>query len=366
MKTLIVDQIKRQSENKIVTIFDRIPAIIASVFSIIFSLSIVFELKNMVNGFVLGFLVLFVVLFLIFNEVVKVKMIKKVFNGTKTAILSFIITFLLSVGLSTIGIWFWTNKTDEIEQQVNVERVENVNEIRKDYNEKILNLKSKTFESTDEFLNLKSDLDFLKSRGSASIEERDLIRDKIYGLQETIRLQREKYNNHLQTEVERLNELMINDIEVATTIYQTNVNKMTRNNFVSYIFITLILITEFAIIILNKILTEKEFKFNEVVNGELAQKFLIQRNILESIYLTKNVNDTININNVKYSPANVNNVLTWDDIKAMYNNFIALDILCEGKFDNDVVMTNTIVDIKEQALEKFDNYYNSILKLKLS
>lgn len=365
MKTSIVNEIKKQSENRIVTIFDRVPAIIASVFSVIFSLSIVFELKTIVNGFVLGFLILFVVLFLTFNEVVKVRMIKKVFNGFKTAIISFIITFLLSVGLSTIGIWFWTNKTDEIKQKNNIERVENINSIKKEYNAKILNLKNVVFEDTKEFLNLKTDLDFLKSRGTATIDERNKVRDNIYRLQETIQIQRDKFNANKQKEIDSLNELMLNDIEVTTTIYQTDVNKMNRNNFVTYIFITLILITEFAIIILNKLLSEKENKFNEVVNSDVAKKYLIQRNILESIYLTKGINNNININNVKYSPANVNNVLEWGDITAMYNNFIDLGILNKGEVIESV-LTNVILLNKSEALEMFDNYFNTILKLRLS
>jgi len=366
MKNSIVSEIKRKSENKIVTIFDKLPAIIASVFSVLFSLSIVFQLTNIVNGFVLVFLTVFIVLFVTMNEIVKVNQVKKLFNGIKTAIIPFGITLILSIGLSGIGIWFWVNKSDEIKETSNINKVEKINLIKKEYNNKILNLKNDVFENSKEFESLNLELSFLKSRTTSNNDERTLIRENIYKLQNNIQVQREKFNNSKYSEIESLNELMNNDIDVVNVLYQTNMNKTNKNDLISYIFLTLILITEFAIIILNKILSEKENNFNLIVNSDLAKKFLIQRNILESLYLTKGINNKVNINDAKYSPANGNNELIWSDITTMYNIFISIGILSETDTNTNNVISNTIVLDKESALKRFDEYFNTFLKIKLS
>jgi len=205
----------------------------------------------------------------------------------------------------------------------------------------------------------------LKTRGTASIDERNKVRDNIYKLQEQINVSRETFNNNRLNEVELLNELMNNEIEVISVRYDNNMQKTDKNNFVSYIFLTLILITEFAIIILNKILSEKEIKFNEFLNSDFVKKYLVERNVLLSLFLVAGKDSIVNINNAKYSPANVNNVLSWDEIRITYNTFITLGIL--ETIDNDnKVLTNRIIVSEKEALNLFDKYYNTFLKIKLS
>lgn len=361
----ITNEILKQSTNKIVTVIDRIPALIASIFSVLFALSIVLTLKDIVNGFTLVFLGLFIVLFVTMNEVVKVKMIKRVFNGNKGSLIPFAITFILSIGLSGIGIWYWTNKTDEIKQVSNINKVNEINVVKNKYADKILNLKNETFETTKEFESLNSELSFLKSRGTASIDERNKVRENIYKLQEQINVSRGTFNDNKLNQIELLNELMNNEMDVINVGYANNMQKTDRNNFISYIFLSLILITEFAIIILNKILSEKENKFNEILNSNFAQKYIIERNILISLYYLKDKNDIIDINKAKYSPANMNNVLLWEDLTVMYNMFISLGILesVEGEYK---VLTNRIVVDREKAIKLFDEYYNTFLKIRLS
>ena len=60
---------------KIKTI-EKIPAILFSIFSVLFSMSIVKELYNLVEIYFLVVLVVFIASFLIYNEVVKVRELK--------------------------------------------------------------------------------------------------------------------------------------------------------------------------------------------------------------------------------------------------------------------------------------------------
>lgn len=83
----------------------KLSALVASIFSVLFSLSIVLELANIVNGIVLIFLTIFTVLFLITNERIKVQQLKNVYKGSKKSILPFMVTFVISIVLSSIGIY---------------------------------------------------------------------------------------------------------------------------------------------------------------------------------------------------------------------------------------------------------------------
>jgi len=363
MKTTsnLTSLIIKNSNNRFVTIFDRIPAIIASLFSVLFALSITLELKSLVSGVVLFFLIVFIILFLILNEVIKVKMIKRSFNSVKSAIIPFVITFILSCSLSSIGVYFWTNKTVEIKDNSIIEKTISINDIKQKYNSDILNLNNQTFEDSKEFETLQIDLNYWKTRRPANVDERADIRKKIDAIQNRINVQRDKYNINKQTSLKQINDLMTQEIQITEATFNSSTNKMNRNNFVSYIFFILIIITEFAIIILNKILVEKENKLTSFLDSEHVQRYLIERNMLISLYMTANENNVTNINKAKYSPVNSNNVLEWNEITAMYNRFISLGILSNTQ-TVDNVLTNNIDLREEQALILFDSYYDKYFK----
>ena len=109
-------------------------AFIASVFSVIFALSIVFELRNIVSGFVLAFLIVFIVLFLILNEKLKVENVRKLYKGNKKGIIPFGLTFVISVTLSSIGIYLWTNKSMDAKIEVSESTISQEILIQKSYN----------------------------------------------------------------------------------------------------------------------------------------------------------------------------------------------------------------------------------------
>lgn len=353
--------IQRNISNKYINVLDRVPAIVASLFSILFALSITIELHNLISGIVLTFLIVFIILFLVLNEVIKVKMIRSLFNGIKTSIIPFIITFLLSCGLSGIGIYFWTNKSIQIKDNSILVKSISINDIKQKYNTNILDINNKTFEETEEFKVLNKDINFWTTRRAANVKERADIRIKIDIIQNTIIKQRNVYNKNKQLSIEQVNELMIQEMNIVDVKYNASTNKMNRNNFVSYIFFTLIIITEFAIIILNKILVEKENKLTEFLNSDKVKNYLQQRNILISLFMVKDEDNRVNLNKAKYSPANINNVLEWSELTAMYNNFISLGILIDSKVE-DNILTNKINLTETDALKQFDLYFEKYFK----
>lgn len=364
MKTTITNTVLKENNRSFLTILDKLPAIISSVFSVIFALSIVLELSNIVQGFVLGFLVVFIVLFLLMNETIKVKMIKRLFNGNvKGSIIPFAITFMLSIALSSIGIWFWTNKTAEINSTSKLEQVTSISDVKQKYNVLLVDLHNNTFDQTEEYKSLNKDLAYWKSRRAGDIEERKELRVNVKNTQLKIDEQRTLFNKNIQSQIANTTKLMNDEISIIDVNFDNKTNDGERNSFISYIFLSLILITEFAIIILNKILVEKESHMNDFVTGDAAKKYMIERNILSNVFLTKKVGDEITINNIKYSTSAKG--VVFGDIKMLYNILMNIGILSEA-IDDKKILTNTLLVDENKAIEMFDTYYDKYFKLKIA
>ena len=90
--------------------------------------------------------------------------------------------------------------------------------------------------------------------------------------------------------------------EIVSTInakYNRTNNNTQKNNFISYIFLSLIIITEFATIILNKNIAEKQLKIAEFTDGEMAKTYIVVRNTLTTLYMTKDLNGETNIEKIR-------------------------------------------------------------------
>ncbi|MFW6220009.1 MAG: hypothetical protein ACOC33_04140 [bacterium] len=354
--------IKKENKQDFNNILENIFAKIGSFFSIFFAMSIVLELANIVQGYVLIFLGIFICLFLLFNEWVKVKSLINLFLHNNKSLFTFIISFILSVGLSGIGIYFWTNKSDEIIDNYNIEKIECIKEVNNDFLIKISKVQNKSYELTDEYKSLSRDLEFWQGRRAADLQEREYIRKQIAGIQDRIDQGRNIFNLNKDQAIQQYNTLKDSEIEVINSEYSKTKNKAGRNNFVSYIFFSLIIITEFVIIILNKNLAEKQKKINDFVSGKDAKMYIIGSKLLTSLYLSKSKNNKVNINNAKYSVVNNENVLNWDEIKKLYNLYINLGILSDGeRIDN--VLTNEILLSEKEAQKKFQLYFEKHFSL---
>lgn len=364
---LILD--RTELKNKFLTA--KIPANIASVFSVLFSLSIVVELSNIVEGSVMFILGIFTVIFLLLNERIKVVEIKKFYAGNKKAVVPFLITFMISLALSSIGIYFWVNKTIDIKNQSNTEYVTKIAEINKDYNNQINNLKvSNVFEGTTEYKDLHESLQYWKTRRPANLEERNLIRENIQTIESKISDAKLVFNTSLENQIAELKQLQSNDISIVENSNNNIVSTIDSNNQITIIFLIMIVLTELGIVILNKDVAKIENRFEELTNTKLANNYLIGRKVLISLYLSANKQGTVNMLQALYSP--VINKLTWSDekkwseTKKLYNMLINVGILSDGKVrvrNGKQIMYNNIELPENKALKIFDNYYDKILSL---
>lgn len=374
MKNNLVDLIRKQNENKFIKLIDYIPALISNTFSVLFSLSIVLELKNILSGYVLILLSVFVVLFLIYNEVTKVQYVRKVFKGVKTAIIPLIITFIISLTLASIGIYLFTNKTTDIKDNNNMDKVVKINNINYTYQSKINELNNTmVFETSKEYEALNKELYYWKHLSAATLIERDNIRNRIDKIQNDIQSQRTLFNENKRVSINQLNTLLNNEVQIINTQYNNTNNKSTKNNFISYIFLSLIIITEFATIVLNKNIAEKQILRDEFCNSDLSKKYIVASNILTSMFLTSYKGVT-NIEKAKYSEANK---FEWNELSLLYNQFINLGILDEGQviehksLDKDYnektkkVLTNKFIVDESIAQVLLNGYYEKLLKMKV-
>src|SRR5690554_1956697 len=160
-------------------LFVNIAAKIASVFSILFAMSIIYELRNHVDSWLLIMLSIFISFFLIVNEVIKVRSIKAMYNNKLKSLLTFLFTFILSLSLSTIGIYLWVNKTDNINSESLITKAVESNDLKSDYRMQTESIRNNEFESSNQYKQLSEDLSFWRNRRAADVEERGYIRDNI-------------------------------------------------------------------------------------------------------------------------------------------------------------------------------------------
>lgn len=360
-----LELVRKNHSPKLIKGIDYIPQWLANTFSVIFSTSIIFELRNIVNGFTLGLLSVFIVLFLIQNEVFKVKEIRKVFAGNKNSLLPFSITFIISITLASIGMYFFTNKATEIKDNSELNKNIELNKIDEKYHEKTLNLQSLSYDNTPEYENLNTELKYWKRVSAATLAERDEIRNRIDKLQNLINTNRTNFEVNKSKELSTLNTLIESEKNIVLAQYNNSLNKTNKNNFITYIFLSLILITEFSTIILNKNIVEKRNILDQFVNSRIAKTYLVASNLLTSLYIS-NKNNWVNINNAKYSYANKDNVLDWDEIKRLYNNFISLGILSEGEIRKEgdkELLYNELVLNENDAHSKLDEYFERFFRV---
>jgi len=365
MKTKLTEVIRKSNALKLMTMFDYIPSIIANIFSVIFSTSIIFELNGIVDNITLMVLSVFIILFLIQNEIIKVKEIRKVFAGSKNALLPFTITFIISISLATIGMYFYTNKSTEIKH--NSEITNNINSTNLDlkYEAQYNEINSKTYESTEEFKYFNNELKYWKKLNAATLIERSEIRSKVEGIQKDLYNNRLKFENNIKEQINRINILKNNEKKVLSSKLNNDIDKTRKNDFITYIFLSLILITEFSTIVLNKNIVEKQNVVKKFVDSKLAKTYIVASNLLTTLYMSAK-NNVVNINNAKYSYANKDNCLEWEEIKTIYNNFISLGILSTGeirKENEKDLLYNEILIPEVEAQIKLNEYFERFFKI---
>lgn len=358
-------------------LFVNIAAKIASVFSILFAMSIVYELRNHVDLWLLIMLSIFISFFLIVNEVIKVRSIKAMYNNKLKSLLTFLFTFILSLSLSTIGIYLWVNKTDNINSESLISKAVESNDLKSYYRMQIDSIRNNKFESTEEYNDLNKSLSFWKSRKATDLEERANIRENIIKIENQIQTNRKEYYDNQKLSISNLENELQSKLDIVDVKFTNQSKEVNKNNFLTYILLTLIIVVEFAIIYLNNNIAKVETEFIQYTNNDVVKKYKVGRKLLECLFLTSNrvVKDDnsteliTNINKAKYSHVNKLENLQWEDLIELYNLYIDLDILDRGfvkkkdESDENGVLTNKFqVENIESALKRYDQYYNVILK----
>jgi hypothetical protein len=343
------------------------PSMLASIFSVLFSLSIVFQLSQIVDGIVLGFLGVFTLLFLIANENLKVKHVRNLLNKNNKSLVPFALTFVISMTLSCIGVYFWTNTTQEVNNTIAIDSSVKSTEIKTEYLNKINVLTSEEFESTKQYKTISNSLNWWKTRKAANITERKEIRSKILNFQNKIDAERKNFNLNKEEKIRNVKSIMFANMDELKTDKEVKISSVDRNNAITIIFIIMVFITEIGIIVLNVDMAKLTRLSDEFVESPLAQNYMVGRKILTSLYLSMDTEDKmVNINQAKYSPAL--HKLEWDDTKKwtetkkLYNLLINIGILDTGDMRGRVLWNNVLLSEKD-AYKKFDNYYNVLMSI---
>lgn len=372
MKTIqLTDLIKSKNTKKFGLWFNQIPAYSASLFSVIFSTSIVYEFKDSLGGLSLFIVGAFILSFMLINEALKIINIRKVYKGVKSSLLPFVFTFLISVCIASISIYYFTNKGQILTDNSKINKSIEVNKIEQKYGLKIDSLKNvNMFELTNEYKSLKNNLEYWQNRKAMTLDERNLINQNISSVQNDINKSKEIYNSNLNNNINELVNLKNKEIDILDNYHSKDINKIKTTNFLTWILIIIMLITEIGIIYLNKFIAEDEKNKDDFSKSPLAKKYVLGRYILETIYLHKDENNTTNINVAKYSYGLINNIQKWDgttvekwdELKGIYNLYISLGILDKGSVINDV-LTNNVLMSNENALTMYDTHHEKFFSI---
>jgi hypothetical protein len=344
-------------------------ATIASLFSILFSLIIVIELAEFVNGVTLSVLAIFTTSFIITNETIKVRNVRAYYNGDKKAIIGAIFTFLISFSLSGIGVYLYTNDTKEITHKINEKLIQEKNAIENSYTIQINEINDKEYENTKEYKSFSETLTFWKNKSSATLDERNEIREHIRKTEDKISNGKSLFIDNKDNKIDRLITLKEGAIALINTQSNSKKSTLETNNLLSIIFFVMVFLSELGIIVLNKNLAQHYNKIDKFVESKQAEYYIICRKLLDSLYLS-NKKGIVNIKDALYSP--VMNKLEWTDdkkwseVKKFYNVLISIGILNSTSINTGgkkELVTKRILKDQKEALDKLDSYFEKLLML---
>jgi len=340
---------------------DTIPAIIASVFSVLFSLSIVLELANMVDNYVLIFLAIFITLFLMFNENLKIRKVREVYKNVNkgASIPTMIFTLMISITLSCLGVYFWTNKTVEIKNESGIDKIEKITQLKTAHADKIAEIRSKKFDDTY----YQNQIKYWQTRRAANVEERAVIRDRVEKAQNELFKALREHDLYISSMIASEEDKLASKALKIEAEYESDIDGMNRNNFISYIFFAMVLITEFIIISMNKLISQKEQALEKIANSEPGKEFIHTLNIIKELYLFKKKGSKINVNNIKYLSSakriSSDEEIRWKRVKGIFNLFIIKEIFSKLSTSEEAKILVT----EEEAIEMITKHYEVELSI---
>jgi hypothetical protein len=203
------------------------------------------------------------------------------------------------------------------------------------------------------------------------LDERTEIRNTIREIQNTINNNRKEFNSKQKNLIsEKQNELN-SKLKIVDVEFNNQSKEVNKNNFLTYILLTLVIIVEFAIIYLNNNIAKEDREILNLKTNDEVHKYLIGRKVLKSLYLTAEYDENYElfttIKKAQYL-ANKTSNLKWEDFAELYNLYIDLGILDNGstmkpKDENKkgILMNKIQMRSKDAALSAFDKFYDVIL-----
>jgi hypothetical protein len=350
MKTKITDQILREQQ-----VFlpkrsvNNIASVIASFFAAVFSMSILKETKNQIDEpFVFVLLLVFTILFLAYNEYIKVSELRKKFAHKGGSFILIIVTFLISISLSGIGIYLWTNKTLQSET-VNDKKLSQTSLlIESKYNHLIDSVQSLSILNEPEYQRLKSDAKYWKYRTAADLDERTQIRERIKNIESDIKAFSTSFEQKKENSISRFANQKLVETKDISTAFNNETKFISRNNSLSLIFFFVVLVTKFIIILLAKEHVTIEKTKLSILESETAKRFVSQYKFITDVLSRK---DKIEFDDVVFSPYFKFSKDATKRNKEVKNIYYLL---------GDLKINNAPV---REAQEKLKNYYESIINL---
>lgn len=324
----------------------KISEVLASLFSILFSMSLIKELKAVGSEwYVFYTATCFLILFVIFIEVMKVRELKKKFRGEQNSLMFLIFTFTISLGLSVLGVWLWTDKTYELSEQNLKAKQEQVNTISSTYSQKIDSIQSIDITASIQYKDLKKARLYYQYIRTEDEVEKQVNRKKVAELSDAINDLNLSSAKSKQESISLMKERMNIAIEQVNESYNGNKEKESRNNTISWIFFIIVAITEFIIVIIQK------EQANPDINRINEESKLMVNTVT---YLSlKNKKGKFDINDFKYSPF-IKGIEDWDRVKKLYNLLLEVGITTMS-IDGSV--------FEENPVDRVKAYYKTIKSL---
>ncbi len=333
-------------------------SIIISFFTCVFSLSIVFELKESVQPVMFYVLSVFLAAFLIFNEYLKVQELVKFYTPNKQAnIFILLITFVLSIGLSVVGIYFWVNSTQQTElasnsrQQVvsdslSTEQYKAVQDIEARYS-LIDNPSYKQEYSALEFQRRQlkhvwKEVDrkpILANIQAIENNIRQISKDLEAKKNQAIKVLQNQYSTKLQTESKKA------DILTKNT---------KRNTVITYIMMFLTLLNDFVAIMGARKVAEATGKKEAFLASDMVVKYLDLRKRLKTFLMRKETGDKLYITEI----SKLNPDLEWNDVSMLFGILDTTKIIEVTEKSKGLFLMDRV-----QALKAFDQYFTEYFEI---
>jgi hypothetical protein len=343
------------SNNKLNNIFVKI----LSFFSVIFSLSIIYELSTLgIDLYLVVIFGLFATLLIIVNEIIKVNKLISLFSfnkSTENYVLCFL-TVLLSVIVSTYGIYKFLDRSEINSNIIEVKTNDIINDTISFYDNKIEEIKLLNIVDSELF---NSQYEIYNNQLNQYISDRDNIKNTNMIYNNNLR----DYYKEINMKIDNANEMLINvnnkfieykneEIRKLIEIKETTINEIKSNNKESkeninnknYIIISLFifftLLTEFCIIyisikianinVLNKSIKEyNDNVFNDKIsfikNIKEFKQYEMYKNIIERICSIKPKGSSITLNEIKTMLSGYN--LSVNQLNQLIEEFKTIGII---------------------------------------